>query len=318
MLTFRPLIPDDIEFVADVMTAVRPAGSAIDPVVLRYEWENEQSGTRADRSIAERGGFRAGYAVVERAVDGPARAHATLFGDLVLAQRDPAALAELVAFAEARAFADGATVVRAFADEHDRLRAESLAARGYTEDRRSKRWELDLIAERQRIEAMTVRARERMKREGIRILTLAEDDDPARYEKVWRMSEEASQDTPRTLPRTEETLEDYLAFFRAPDIREDRVWIARVGEDIVGISVLSYPPVRGPVGTAWTATARSVRGRGAARALKCETLVQAIALGVPRVRTGNDGANAPILHINETMGYRPIPGAIHFLKRRAD
>src|SRR2546429_32805 len=82
-----------------------------------------------------------------------------------------------------------------------------------------------------------------------------------------RMREEASADTPRTLPRTEETLEDYLAFFRAPDIREDRVWIARVADDVVGISVLSYPPVRGPVGTAWTATARSVRGRGVARAL---------------------------------------------------
>ena len=41
-----------------------------------------------------------------------------------------------------------------------------------------------------------------------------------------------------------------------------------------------------------------------------------MALGVAHVRTGNDGANAPILHINETMGYRPIPGAIHFLKQR--
>jgi hypothetical protein len=316
MLRFRPLAPDDIEFVADVMTAVRPTGSAVDPVVLRYEWENEQSRTGSDRHVAEHDGSRVGFAVLERALDGPGRAHATLFGDLVQAARDPRRLDEVVAFAEGRAFADGATVVRAFADEHDHLRADVLAVRGYREDRRSKRWELDLVAERQRIEAMTLSSRERMKREGIRILTLADDPDPKRYEKIWRMSEEASEDTPRTLPRTEETLEDYLAFFRAPDVREDRVWIARVADDIVGISVLSYPPIRGPVGTAWTATARSVRGRGAARALKCETLVQAIALGIARVRTGNDGANAPILHINETMGYRPIPGAIHFLKER--
>ena len=316
MLRFRPLEPRDVDFVAEVMTAVRPPGSAIDPVVLRYEWENEQSGTQAVRHIAERDGARVGFAVLERAVEGPARAHATLFGDLVRAARDPLELDELVAFGEGRAFADGATVVRAFADEHDQLRAGVLSARGYREDRRSKRWELDLVAERQRIEAMTLRSRERMKREGVRVLTLADDSDTERYEKIWRMSEEASADTPRTLPRTEETLEDYLAFFRAPDIREDRVWIARVADDVVGISVLSYPPVRGPVGTAWTATARSVRGRGVARALKCETLVQAMALGVAHVRTGNDGANAPILHINETMGYRPIPGAIHFLKQR--
>jgi len=79
-------------------------------------------------------------------------------------------------------------------------------------------------------------------------------------------------------------------------------------------SVLGYPPVRGIVGTEWTATARRVRGRGIARALKCETLIQALALGVDRVRTGNDAANDPILHINATMGYQSWVGNINFLK----
>src|SRR4029077_11735580 len=106
---------------------------------------------------------------------------------LVRAFRDPSALDELIAFAEARAFADGATVVRAFADEHDPVRAAVLTRRGYAEDRRSKRWELDLVAERARIEAMALESRERMRREGIQILTLADDGDPGRYEKIWRM-----------------------------------------------------------------------------------------------------------------------------------
>ena len=72
--------------------------------------------------------------------------------------------------------------------------------------------------------------------------------------------------------------------------------------------------MRGIVGTEWTATARAVRGRGIARALKCETVAQAVALGVDRVRTGNDDANAPILHLNETMGYHPVPGRIDYLR----
>jgi GNAT superfamily N-acetyltransferase len=97
-------------------------------------------------------------------------------------------------------------------------------------------------------------------------------------------------------------------------MHDDRFWIAREGDEIVGVSVLAYPPVRGVVGTAWTATARRVRGRGIARALKCETLLQAIALGVDRVQTGNDGANGPILHINASMGYRPWVSGINFLK----
>ena len=144
--------------------------------------------------------------------------------------------------------------------------------------------------------------------------TLARDEDPEKYRKLWRMNEEVAQDVPTTLPNVEESFEDTMRWLRSPTLREDRFWIARDGDEIVGVSVLGYPPVRGIVGTEWTATARSVRGRGIARALKCETLMQAIALGVDRVRTGNDGANDPILHINESMGYRPSVSSINFLK----
>jgi RimJ/RimL family protein N-acetyltransferase len=55
-----------------------------------------------------------------------------------------------------------------------------------------------------------------------------------------------------------------------------------------------------------TATARAVRGRGIARALKYETMNQAIELGCTRVRTNNDADNAPILRINKEMGYRLV------------
>ena len=72
-------------------------------------------------------------------------------------------------------------------------------------------------------------------------------------------------------------------------------------------------PTRGNVWTDWTGTARRIRGRGVARALKLETVMQAIALGTERVRTENDGANAPILHLNAELGYVRIPGWIQFL-----
>jgi GNAT superfamily N-acetyltransferase len=63
---------------------------------------------------------------------------------------------------------------------------------------------------------------------------------------------------------------------------------------------------RGHVSTDFTCVARSHRGRGIARALKMETIVQAIDLGVDRVRTDNDFRNAPILHLNEDLGYRHV------------
>ena len=45
-----------------------------------------------------------------------------------------------------------------------------------------------------------------------------------------------------------------------------------------------------------------------------ESLGQAIELGVERVRTGNDARNAPILHINDSLGYAPLPSWVAHLK----
>jgi hypothetical protein len=128
------------------------------------------------------------------------------------------------------------------------------------------------------------------------------------------MSEEAASDVPTTIPHVRQSFEVFARWFDSPTVRLDRMWIARDGDDIVGISVLAYPPTRGNVWTDWTGTARKVRGRGVARALKLETVMQAIGLGVARVRTENDGENAPILHLNEEMGYTRIPGWTQFLK----
>ncbi|HJW48798.1 MAG TPA: GNAT family N-acetyltransferase, partial [Candidatus Limnocylindria bacterium] len=230
------------------------------------------------------------------------------------AHRERATLDAMLAEMERRLLADGARRVAVRANEDDEVRLAAIAGRGFREDRRGKRWLLDLAENRERIAAMADQCRQRARAEGVRLLTLDHDDDPEKYRKLWRMNEEATRDVPTTLPNVEESFEDTMRWLRSPSMREDRFWIAREGDEIVGASVLGYPPVRGIVGTEWTATARSVRGRGIARALKCETLMQAIALGVDRVRTGNDGANDPILHINATMGYQPWVGNINFLK----
>jgi GNAT superfamily N-acetyltransferase len=161
---------------------------------------------------------------------------------------------------------------------------------------------------------MAAASRERMRSQGIRLLTLADDRDPERYRKLWRMSNEAERDVPTTVPHVEPPFESFAAALRNPGLREDRIWMARVGDDVVGVSMLEYPPKRGIVQTDWTGTARSVRGKGVARALKCETVMQAIALGVDRVRTDNDSQNRPILHINETMGYRIVGEMVQSIK----
>jgi GNAT superfamily N-acetyltransferase len=313
-LVFRPISTGDAAFAADVDTAVRPH-SPRDPKVYEYWWEQPNENWVIARFVVARRGERVGYASAEhpRWEVQPER-YGTVDGNLLPAERTRAALDTVLASMEQRVIADGAKILSAWAYEDDALRRETLLARDYKEDRRSRRWELDLIANREKLLAMTEESRSRMNKEGVQMLTLAGDDDPNVIEKIWRLSEEAGDDVPTTEPRVPEEMASYTRWVNAPEIHRDRFWIARIGDDVVGVSVLGYPPVRGVVGTEWTATARAVRGRGVARALKCETVAQAIALGVDRVRTGNDAANDPILHINETMGYRLMPGGIQFLR----
>lgn len=313
-LVFLPAGPGDAAFAADVDTAVRPFG-ARDPVIYEYWWAQPDENWEFARFVVTRGERRIGYATAEHPRwDVQPERYGSVDGNLLPQERTRATLDTVFASMEDRVIADGAKILSAWANEDDTLRIETLLARAYKEDRRSRRWELDLVTNREKLIAMTEDSRSRMKDEGVRMLTLATDDDPKVIEKIWRLSEEAGDDVPTTEPRVPEEMASYTRWVNAPEIHRDRFWIARVGDEVVGVSVLGYPPVRGVVNTEWTATARSVRGRGIARALKCETVAQAIALGVDRVRTGNDAANDPILHINETMGYRLIPGGINYLR----
>jgi GNAT superfamily N-acetyltransferase len=313
-ISFRDAVLDDAAFAADVYTAVHPERPS-DPIVERYFWALPDDTYVSRRWVVQRDGQDIGVATF----DHPAWArlavpHGDIGGDLLPKWREQRTLDAMLAELEHRLTADGAKRIAVRANEDDAVRIGAIVGRGFHEDRRGRRWVLDLGENRERIERMRRQSRERMRNEEIEILTLDREHDPDKYRKVWRMNEEASQDVPTTLPIVEESFEDTMRWLRSPGMHEDRFWIAREGDDIVGVSVLEYPPVRGIVGTAWTATARRVRGRGIARALKCETLMQAIALGVDRVRTGNDGANDPILHINASMGYKPWVGSINFLK----
>jgi GNAT superfamily N-acetyltransferase len=313
-LVFRGAGPGDAAFAADVDTAVRPR-SPRDPEVYEYWWAQPDENWVFARFVVMRGDRRVGYAIAEHPRwDVQPERYGTIEANLLPAERTRAALDTVYAPMEQRVIADGAKILSAWTNEDDPLRIETLVGRGYKEDRHSRRWELDLVANREKLLAMAEESRTRMKKEGVRMLTLAADDDPNVIEKIWRLSEEAGDDVPTTEPRVPEEMASYTRWVNAPEIHRDRFWIARIGDDVVGVSVLGYPPVRGVVGTEWTATARTVRGRGVARALKCETVAQAIALGVDRVRTGNDAANDPILHINETMGYHLIPGGMQYLR----
>jgi GNAT superfamily N-acetyltransferase len=313
-LAFRPATLDDAAFAADVATAMRP-DEPEDPASWRHWWATEDPAWTHERFVVLRDKTPIGYAGHNHAPwDQMKERYGRIGFELLPAERTDAQLATVVDAMEERAQVSGTRIFSSYAREDDERLARWFVDRGYRLERSSKAWELDLVAQRRKIEDMATRSREKMRAAGIRILTIDQDADPEKLHKIHEMSEEAASDVPTTIPHVRQSFEVFARWFDSPTVRLDRMWIAREGDDIVGISVLSYPPTRGNVWTDWTGTARKVRGRGVARALKLETVMQAIALGTKSVRTENDGENAPILHLNEEMGYQRIPGWLQYLK----
>ena len=306
-LELRPATLDDVEIVAD-LDAARDPEDPRDPVMLRHWWARQSEHEVTRRLVAERNG--AAVAFVAAGHD-DWRVMPTRFGWLrPMLDRDrwsaPGFL-QLVETAESWLRSEGAarSVIRIREDLKDEL--DVVGRLGYREERRQRISELDLVAGRDSLLAGAEESRRRMREEGVTLLTLNEDGDPERMTKLYEMSNASEQDIPVSVPIRILPFEQWKhEWFDDPGVREDRFHIAREGDAIVGLSVIGYPPVRGLPWTFYTGTSSAVRGRGIARALKYETVAQAIDLGFKRIRTNNDAANGPILRINEEMGYRLV------------
>jgi len=69
---------------------------------------------------------------------------------------------------------------------------------------------------------------------------------------------------------------------------------------------------------AYTGSLRAYKGRGLARLAKLAVMRRLAEVGVELVLTENDATNAPMLAINDRLGYRPIESRYSYvLDRRA-
>jgi GNAT superfamily N-acetyltransferase len=198
-------------------------------------------------------------------------------------------------------------------DETEAL--EALHRRGWERKRQERFWRLELGAHRDRLLALHAEASRRLEAQGVRVAAAAELGHEAVYPAVYEIDQVTEEDVPRSLPRTPEPYEAWREWMQPPAVLPERVWVALSDGLPVGFSYLDFG---GPiVSTGYTGVLRSHRGKGVARALKLQTIVQAIELGVEAVETDNDSENAPILHLNEELGYSEILGQIHLHKRLA-
>jgi len=315
-VSYRPASLDDAELASDLMTAAGDPAMIHDPVVNRFRWVNTRKGYEVGRFIAERAGRPIGFLAW---LHGPweklpAR-HCEVEVWLDRAHLDVGVLREMWKWIGDAAVAQGSGLLLAFCGEDEPEMLESLASLGYQRERAERVWDLDLGEHGPRLLREAADARHKMDGAGVRLLTMADWDDPEKARKLYRLNAETIQDAPHSLPIVTEAFEDFERRTRAPDRRDDRWWIAVHGDEVVAMSFLKFPPVRGTVWTGFTCAAREYRGRGIARAVKLQSLAQAVELGIPTVRTDNDAENAPMLRINEALGYVRRPGWVEHHKR---
>jgi GNAT superfamily N-acetyltransferase len=314
VLKLRSALPADAAVACEVFNAHDP-DEPQDPVVTRHRWGVGSPDFLRERFLLERADGRAvGFAF--RGHKWWARPDARFASNdvrVIPEARDPGHVNEVFERLESANVEEGAQTLLSRTREGFQWEIEVLESRGYRYDRLSKAWELDLVARRRELLAARGATREEMARQGIELLTEAAAADPEMLRKLHQLNEETTQDIPTTEPHFAVSLAEFEQWGASPDIRADRSWVARDGEQVVAWSYLKYPAV-GRVWTGYTCCARSHRGRGIARAVKMETLGQAIDLGVSSVRTDNDDQNAPMLHINEKLGYDRVPGFVTYLK----
>lgn len=308
----RPATLDDAAIVADLETARDPAEPR-DPVLLRYWWQMGDEMDHAMRRIRVQDG--AVTAFVGASHDRWSNNGTPRFGVVrALLSADSWSdddFATLVGIGQEWLVAEGARTAVARIREDFAREIAVLEQLGFREDRRMRTSELDLEERREHILEGARESRADMERQGVTVHPLSEDPDPDKLRKLYETMTESERDIPRSVPWRELSFDEWRRFwFDNPAIRQDRFWVAREGDAIVGCSVLDCPVIRGVPWTAYTGTLRSVRGRGIARALKYQSIAQAIESGYTRVRTNNDADNPPILRINAQMGYRLVAPVI--------
>lgn len=194
-----------------------------------------------------------------------------------------------------------------------------LAHRGFRELRRRWHSTLDVVAARTDV---LEPAAERAEQSGIRIVTFSEELGSGTRDEVLRMMHDAeaeiSTDEPAMDPGGE--VLSFDAFVRteitAPNALPDANFLAKDGPRIVGVSRLerdlSNPNA---LHQAFTGVRPAYRGRGIAQALKLRTVEYARRHGFRTIETANDSVNAPMLHINEVMGFVRETPVVIFEKR---
>jgi GNAT superfamily N-acetyltransferase len=306
--TFRPATHDDAQFAATVATAVEhdhPQNAE----ELVERWTNTEKSSKVRRFIIQDDGRDRGWFSLVQPRDAGGSA---TFLNVFVPEAERHLVPPAVTFGEAQARDMKGSVLICNLREDNGHAIELLRAEGWTEERRQRFWRLDLQANADRIRDLRSASLRKLATTDVVLKTVADLGGEAFLPRLHPVSQATVADIPMSVDYIPEPYAEWVAWMQPPAVLLERIWVAVRDGQPIGYSYLAY---RSVVETGFTGVLRDHRGKGLARALKLETLVQAIDLGVLAVGTDNDSENAPILHINEELGYREVTGQLQFHRK---
>ena len=306
---FRAATHDDAQFAAAVQAATEPDHSQIAEELLE-RWINTEKGSAVRRFVVQEDGVdRCWISLVQPRDVGGLATYLHLYIPAACKHLLPAA----AAFGVVQAREMGAPTLICEVGEDQMHAVEWLSGDGWTQERRKRFWRLDLAANADRIRELRKVVLARLKTTDVVMRTVADLGGESFLARLLPVSHEAVADIPKSVEYVPEAYEDWAVWMQPPAVLPERIWVAVLDGEPIGYSYLAYRP--SAVETGFTGVLREHRGKGLARALKLETLVQAVDLGVSAVETDNDSENAPILHINEELGYAEMTGRLEFHRK---
>jgi GNAT superfamily N-acetyltransferase len=212
---------------------------------------------------------------------------------------------ELYARAEDHVLTLGAREIRTFALADDPASIAFTQRRGFQEARREYSWALDLQTADHAPPAVP---------DDVRIVRLEELR--GRDRELFELYDEAHSDMPGDHPHVLEFDEWHAETLENPELDFEASSVVLVDGRPASFAWITSDRAGGGGSHELTGTLRDYRGRGLARLAKQATIHWAAEAGLQFLVTSNDDTNAPMLALNERLGYAPRTTIIELARKQ--